>query len=335
MLWDDVMESDAIASMMGDTYRRFKIEMYRAGRFTLTPEFAFATNTIRDKNPEAAFRAKHLLRLPTAPCWIECVNHERGWTERSKPQLPTIRRVGVLMTPVATMTESGKEIHGARPEMFAMSLFWNFANGFDMPANMSALDMVCEFTNDAPFVEQEAAIFDRLGKHEYAAFARLYGIVPYPGHFLDSNIRRNMVRPSHELTPSVQNAVNTLIDAAHTDWEAEAGFWPLVLLMLHSRNITYVNAAPPGKLELRKAKRHGVRPEQVVFRTCHMKMDRLYRRHGGGISDREAMRRHLVVGHWKVRRTGLFYWHPHHRGDRRKGDVVKDYVVEGPDDGAA
>jgi hypothetical protein len=323
MLWDDVMASDAIASMVGDHLHHLKREMYRAGRFNLTPEFAYATNTIRDKNPEAAFKAKHLLRLPTEPCWIECVNHERGWVENTKPELPTIRRVGVLMHPVMM------EGTGERSGMFAMTLFWNFATGIDMPANMSALDMVCEFTPETPFIEQEASLFDRLGRREYAELARAYGIVPYPSHFLDSTIYRNMTRPDATLPPSVRSAVNTLIQAAHSDWEAEAGFWPLVLLMIHSRNIVYVNAPPPGKLDAKKAKRLGVKPDQVVFRTVHMKMERLLRRYRreGGVSEREAMRRTLVIGHWKVRRTGVFWWHPHHRGDRRKGEVVKDWEI--------
>jgi hypothetical protein len=331
MLWDDVMESDSVAMMIGDMRGQFVRHMYQAGRFNLSPEFAFATNTIRDKNPEAAFKAKHLLKLPTSPCWIECVNHERGWTQKTRQDLPPVHRVGVLMTPVMTRYESGGIFQGPEAGIFAITLFWNFAKGIDMPANMSALDIVCEFADEAPFIAQEAEAFDLVGKHEWAELARLYGFAPYPCHYLDSRVRKNMHTPHGQLPRHVEDAVTTLVDAAHTDWEAEAGFWPLVLLMIHSRNISYVDAPAPGKLETRKAKRLGVRPEQVVFRTCHMKMDRIYRRHAGGLSDREAMRRHLVVGHWKVRRTGVFYWSPFYRGDRRKGDVVKDYVLEGPD----
>jgi hypothetical protein len=40
----------------------------------------------------------------------------------------------------------------------------------------------------------------------------------------------------------------------------------------------------------------------------------------------EERRRHLVLGHWKVRKSGVFFWHPHMRGHgetlRREGSIV-------------
>lgn len=46
-----------------------------------------------------------------------------------------------------------------------------------------------------------------------------------------------------------------------------------------------------------------------------------------GIS-REAARQHLVRGHFKIRRTGVYWWSPFLRGDGTRGTVKRvEYEV--------
>ena len=47
----------------------------------------------------------------------------------------------------------------------------------------------------------------------------------------------------------------------------------------------------------------------------------------GNASDHAPMRGHFVMGHWKHRKTGLYFWHPHKRGDFKRGRIEKDYEV--------
>ena len=48
---------------------------------------------------------------------------------------------------------------------------------------------------------------------------------------------------------------------------------------------------------------------------------------GAGTGDHVAMRGHFVSGHWKVRKSGIFFWHPYKRGDFGLGRVHKDYEL--------
>lgn len=42
--------------------------------------------------------------------------------------------------------------------------------------------------------------------------------------------------------------------------------------------------------------------------------------------DDSSIRAHFVRGHFKIRRTGIFWWSPYVRGDLANGFSDKDYV---------
>jgi hypothetical protein len=45
-------------------------------------------------------------------------------------------------------------------------------------------------------------------------------------------------------------------------------------------------------------------------------------------SDRQGMRAHTVRGHFKIRRTGVYWWRPFIRGEVADGFVGKRYKVK-------
>lgn len=100
-----------------------------------------------------------------------------------------------------------------------------------------------------------------------------------------------------------------------------------LLMVLNSRNIVrYSDPITFEKLN-KQRKLKGVPPlhphREIRLGLSHVQRNRL-----GSGSTLELMA-HLVRGHFKVRRTGLFWWSPHVRG---KGDppVGKPYIVKGP-----
>ena len=57
--------------------------------------------------------------------------------------------------------------------------------------------------------------------------------------------------------------------------------------------------------------------------------ERQQRRVGASSSTTYApMRGHFVSGHWKVRKTGIYFWRPFKRGDFGRGTVSKDYHLD-------
>jgi len=91
---------------------------------------------------------------------------------------------------------------------------------------------------------------------------------------------------------------------------------PLVgmLIMMNARNaIEHEKYDPPPKLVKARIK-HGNKPPPVDYTVVRIKMSRVQANRGGTAAEREAARRHEVRGHFKVRRTGVFWWTPHKRG---------------------
>ena len=43
--------------------------------------------------------------------------------------------------------------------------------------------------------------------------------------------------------------------------------------------------------------------------------------------DYAPMRGHFVRGHFKTRKTGIYFWHPHARGSFDRGMIEKTYEM--------
>lgn len=96
------------------------------------------------------------------------------------------------------------------------------------------------------------------------------------------------------------------------DWTGELGFIQAFLILLNSKNCVDVEEVEVGRLNRARSKR-GKRPVQE-HRTVKLQLDkrrqaRMARR---GLS-RSEMEEQLVSGHYKVRKTGVFWWGWHRR----------------------
>lgn len=100
------------------------------------------------------------------------------------------------------------------------------------------------------------------------------------------------------------------------------------LILMNSKNcVETTKTEPPPKLNKARLKR-GKAP-LVSFSTVHINLSRTRQRAGGarGMSEAE-MAKHKVRGHFKVRRTGVFWWNDYERGDLAHGRHRHDYKVE-------
>jgi hypothetical protein len=99
-----------------------------------------------------------------------------------------------------------------------------------------------------------------------------------------------------------------------------------VLALMNSRNVIEREPAKLDKLNRARTKR-GKRPF-LPYTTTRLTLTRVVgnaaKAHG---MSREAARLHLVRGHFKIRRTGVFWWSPFPRGRGRKPVERKEYEV--------
>ena len=103
-----------------------------------------------------------------------------------------------------------------------------------------------------------------------------------------------------------------------TAWEGdicgEAPFVAAVVLMLNSRNAVDREPADLGKLNRARRRRGRVEFLPHTVTRLHLSHARMRNAEASGMT-REAMRQHIVRGHFKIRKTGVYWWTPFLRGD--------------------
>jgi hypothetical protein len=123
------------------------------------------------------------------------------------------------------------------------------------------------------------------------------------------------------------NIAKRLLEYALEDWGGESRFLVAILGLLNTRNVVQTETVDM-ELTNKKRERSGKRP---LFSHDLIKVRPFITASGerateGGHRD---LRLHFVRGHFKHRRTGLFWWSMHARGDAKVGVTLKDYEIEG------
>lgn len=143
---------------------------------------------------------------------------------------------------------------------------------------------------------------------------------------IDTNINEAFCRPianadpakwKASLTKDRTNTLNTLMEHAG-----------LLICLLNCRNLLEIAPAPISKNRQNTMRRAGRRP-LFEFKTLQLKITQSQLANGEkqGLT-RDQMRLHMVRGHFKKRKSGLYWWSPFMRGNIDLGVVQKNYQVE-------
>jgi hypothetical protein len=117
-------------------------------------------------------------------------------------------------------------------------------------------------------------------------------------------------------------------EAAVADMTGEPGTIRAVIMLLNSRNATISDYVPaPERLNVQRAKR---RKAPLLDRTTvRIRLSRFEAARAASQGQREAIRQHLVRGHFKLRRSGIYWWADHQRGDPACGVLAgQDYRID-------
>jgi hypothetical protein len=126
------------------------------------------------------------------------------------------------------------------------------------------------------------------------------------------------------------NAVKQLDDMARFDLRSEWRFTLALLVTLNSRNV--IDYGPVETYaKLNKARAKSGKPSLLSHREIRLSLSNSMRRRtqittGAG---RDTLQEHVVMGHFKVRKSGVFWWSPHYRGTNGKSHDARTYVVTG------
>jgi hypothetical protein len=146
----------------------------------------------------------------------------------------------------------------------------------------------------------------------------------------------NELAAEHEARNPGSNGADFVCDVIHNDVWEEAATAIRVVIMMNARNVKSVKVSEASSKLNQKRARNG-RPPFFTYHTLNAffggraretrRMDqaqlmRLFTqsRLGAGLQ--------TVVGHFKVRKTGVFFWRGHLRGSAENGVIVKDYNLK-------
>jgi hypothetical protein len=111
------------------------------------------------------------------------------------------------------------------------------------------------------------------------------------------------------------------------DIEGEPPMIETVIAMMNSRNA--IETRPVDLTSLNKQRIKRGRPTFLSYRTTHLRLSQAQTRaFRAGLLSKADAGRHRVRGHFKIRRTGVYWWSPFFRGDPTKPVKRQEYVVE-------
>lgn len=323
MLADDLIAANDLR-MLGSGFDEFVQDLREAHRFELDADFATAADVLGTSRPSTFERALSLCRLPYKLTWFETANaHRRRFSGPCGPSQAPIRRIGCLFS------------SGANQTGWIAHLAWSFHDG---RTNLCPVAVGFDFSGRLTF----ANLWDQLDRDRQQAGMRA---VKDPwaenANEVDATIRftkRTMPMPSmYHLSGVGRRDPQALVEVGKVlmrngmaDWESETPFWLGTLALLNSRN---VSEAIPGQdfSKLNRARRSRGQLELLSYSTCRIP-PKLKKRLDGDRASASAVagvRAHFVRGHFKIRASGVFWWSPFLRGDKRLGFADKDYRVTG------
>lgn len=109
-------------------------------------------------------------------------------------------------------------------------------------------------------------------------------------------------------------AVEKMADLARFDLRSEWRFALALLVTLNSRNVINFGQVE-DYAKLNKARVKSGKPPLLPHREIRLSLSSAMRRRATlSTGQYDSLQEHIVIGHWKVRKSGVFWWSPHMRG---------------------
>jgi len=274
-----------------------------SAKFVLDASISIAADSMA---PEQFDRVRKFVRPPYKCTWIETLQSDRPHFAAGNPpgllEVPP-RRVGVLIDALTDDLLS-----------YRICLFWD--GGHYGGWCTSAITLIVDYDGHA------SKLYSKLYRGAHAVDLTHEGkVVVHDGLTAIAN-------PAY-LSSIARTGDIEFIDImgrqAIKDWGGELNYWTMVLALLSTRNLVD-STERVGREKINKARIRRGKPPLYEYHVCKLMIGRRYRAQAGTVSERD-IRGHFVRGHYKVRKSGIYWWSPHKRGDFALGKIEKDYQV--------
>lgn len=307
-----------------------------ATKFVLDPQACAMAANVALSKPSSVIAALAFARLPADPMWIEFSNVDvrRAMEELGSPNITpprtavAIERSGFLLssTPLGLVLEyvhADRTPDGRRlTDLCPVSGIFSLSGIGNMPPPPFP-DFVKE---EAPRIAKGRVQHHLDVVHrdpaEAAAEKEIRSRFRTMSHPDLAAIRRNLVAMSGE------EEVLAIEEAQGREMYRLFALQVLpALILLNCRNAVDAEVVPaPEKLNRQRARKgKAPLPEYRIVRV-HLSPSRRRAYESTGRTA-AAARGHLVTGHFKVRKSGVYWWSPHWRGSTKDAVPDKTYVV--------
>jgi hypothetical protein len=292
----------------------------KAERFVIEDDVAHAGYQVIRSRPASMLAGIPLCRVPFQRVWLEWnggVSMRAGFNPPTEDK-PTPLRMGCLLETIDKGGQRGImswawEQRNTGVYVCGMSAIfdWSKEPTFNPDLDDDAINTVMRSNRDwSKHIDdpaQREAVRGLL-RHEDITMS------PHTARLLEIMTRRNPV------------ATVEMIQSWGHDITGEAPYVTALIMMLNSRNA--VELLPNDLSKLNKARKKRGKPPLLSSVTTRLQISaRHAREQRAGTISREAARAHMVRGHFKIRKSGIYWWSPFKRGDPTHPVPRKEYVV--------
>lgn len=315
MLADELIANDMLRTGLGSEHHQKLVTSLRiAQRFSLSREFADAATQISHTNMAAFKNAIQACRAPAPICWLEVPNQFRGDFLKDNNHDVVLafdtERVGVLIEQLSS--------DGTR---YQMTL------GFKCGGQVciSGRSAVVDVSNNFSPRDVDNLSIDKLSQKfngdDFHAALQLESRI----HPIECKYATRMIDNVKRMCGDNRQRLKMFTDAEDLNWSGETLFWLSVLALINTRNVG--SRVKKDLSKINKARAKSRKSPLLDYSICTIDAARFERGATRGYANRSSARAHFVRGHFKLRRTGVFWWRPSMRGNLGLGAVTKSYVV--------
>jgi hypothetical protein len=280
-------------------------DLTAAGKFVLDRSLAMAADAV---DLEELKKVLPQCRLPFKNVWIEVcqIDRPRYFNGPIAGGDVVPRRVGMF----------ARAISDDRLRFLA-DLYWNYPPEVGHGVGGTMYAMLCDLDDDPKPETLAMRQLMRFQVHDPSAgHAFENRVCPIPSEYFQ-DFMPHFVKATKE-------AQKEISDRMLSDWNSEPAFWWAVLALLNCRNVVDVRTPDLGKLNKARIKR-GAAP-LAEHKVLKLRLPGTKRSSISGEAATTIMRGHWVRGHFKARKSGLYWWSNFFRGDPTRM-IAKTYNV--------
>ena len=327
MLADDVIEAcgGQADKVFKGAITALRLDLRQAARFDLTQGVMLSAQVVHESALGARASALPLCRLPFGITWFEWPTRFLGGDVPYDRSALVPHKRGALVT----VDDSGQR--------GTMSWVWSRSGGRS-DIHLCPLSVTFDWRLECEPVEDLVeVVYQRLGLSK--AHAQDLGLrdlqkrtpslqrIPVAELNQDRDRLGVVWSPYMHAYAEAYEKLRGPIDPRHVLWQSaleditgEPGMLQSIILLINSRNLTSAeDVMVSRRLNLQRA-RKGRQP-LLDYTKIQIKLSRALSHRAGGAGGQSPSRMHIVRGHFKVRKSGIYWWSDHARGDLLQGTV--------------